>query len=240
MRYLILLFFTGSLSMDTEETLVTIRRIVDEMKIKKIIPQWIAEKYDMKPTEPFHCFTLEEPLLVDDQINRLKSYPSKISDKSLRLKLKTFFDTVYKFSSMMSTLKPVVENIKNCCQLYRTKQKEFLNTVESVFEKLRKSVRIQPFESKLLNQFISISNAASRFNQLFNSYSPEINDVITKIDQISSSTSSDKPKHIAELNSIVDNFVRDGCPKVINILNGDVIKILGAKCPDIKGFYAGL
>lgn len=208
--------------------------------MRRIIPPWTAQKYELEPTEPFHCSSLEDLTPVNAQMNQLKTSVNKIADKSLKSKLNTFYNTIYTFSSMMSTLKPVLKENQKCCKLYRTSQKNFLNTFESAREKLKKAAKIQPFESKLLSQFINVSNATLRFNQTYNSYSAEISDVVAKINQINSSPLKEKPKHITELNSIIDNFVLDSCPKVINNIQADVTKIADAKCPDIKGFYGGL
>lgn len=219
-------------------TSAVLKKINAEMAKQPLPPS------NQKISLTYNCASLEsvtlKPIPVTAQLNQLKSYISKVSDKALHVKLDAFYDSVQQFSHMMSTLKPSLVDNRKCCELYQTTQRKFLNEIGSNKQKLQEVLpSIQTFESDLLQSFLQVPDAAYLVKVIVDNYASEMSAVMKQIDEIHSAKPKDKPKHTAKLNEIMDTFVRDDA-EVIKILNDDVQKVVNEGCPEIVSFYDSL
>lgn len=198
----------------------------------------------------FDCSSIEsitfKTVPVNAKINQLRALITDVLDAALKSKLNAYHSTVNEFSSMMSTMVKAMQSSKQCCELYQSSQKEFLDRIGSNKEKLGKSlVKIQKLESNLLEHFINVPNLAQLLKLTIDKYTSEIVDVSTKIGQLLELEGNDAqntPEHkqlSTNLNSLVNTFTKDDT-KVIKALKNDVIKIAGQKCPDIAKYYKSL
>ncbi|XP_031641233.1 uncharacterized protein LOC116352642 [Contarinia nasturtii] len=248
MRSSIFIFFAGVCALHIQSSFAGVKERIEALA-KTGTRSGVLQKdhllsgaVDKKFSLTFNCTSLEsvtlKPVPVNAQLNQLKSYIGKVADKALQSKLNSFYSSVNQFSHMMQTLKTAMGEYKKCCELYQTKQKQFLDSIQSDKDKLGQSlVKIQPFESDLLHHFINLQKVATELKVTIDSYAAEIKSVMTKIDEINSAKPKDKPKHTAQLNEIMDGIARSD---VIKNLNNDVYKIVNEKCPNIISFYDGL
>lgn len=213
----------------------------------------INEQFQTKP-EPkpegkkfsafFDCASVSsvtlKPIPVTAQLNQLKTCISKVSDKSLKSKLNTFYDAVNSFSSMLPMLNEAMKSGQACCQTYQTMQEQYLDSIKSNEAKLIQVLEvIAPFESKLLHHFVHVPNVANVFKLSKENYMSEVTAVIIKINKLNVAKPKDQLKQIKDLNALMDIFVTEDT-KVIKALNDDVVKIAGASCPNVRAFYSNL
>lgn len=194
-----------------------------------------------KFSDAFDCSSVGsvmlKPVPVNAQLNQLKSYIDKVSDKALQSKLNSFYDAVNAFSSMIPTLKTTINGSKMCCHTYQVTQEEYLQSKRQKI--LKNLMKIDPFEKKLIREFKHVPNLAQILKLISESYLSEIATVITKIDLLNNSKGKYHVKYTTELNALMDTFVQDDT-KLIKALNEDVTKISGQNCPNIKGFFNSL
>ncbi|XP_031630131.1 uncharacterized protein LOC116345152 [Contarinia nasturtii] len=246
------LLIQSSCAVSVREELAALRKTGTASVVLKQINDQL-EKEVAKPVRKklvFDCSSIVSlsfgNVIVNAKLKKLRALISDVLDAILKSKLSAYYETVNAFSSIVATMKKAMEDSKQCCELYQSSQKEFLDRIGSNKDKLGKSLmKIQPFESNLLQHFINVPNMAQLLKLTIDGYSIQIDEISTKIIQLlelDGKRAQKLPEYkqlTANLNLSMNTFAKDD-RKVLKALNNDITKMAGQSCPNITKFFKAL